>query len=728
MAMNFMDLKAKLTLDSADYEKGLNEAEGKGKGLGKGLKTAMVAGAAAVGAAASAIGVLVKKSVDGYSEYQQMTGGVKKLYGNMGLSLEEYAASTGKSVSAVEKEWKKLEQSQNLVLNNAKQAYMTTGMSANEYMSTATSFSAALINSLGGDTVKAAKQTDVAMRAISDNFNTFGGDIGMIQGAFQGFAKQNYTMLDNLKLGYGGTKSEMERLIEDANEYAKANGMAADLSMDSFSDIVTAIDLIQQKQNIAGTTAREAGSTIEGSMMSVKAAWDNLVTGFADPEADVASLANNVITAAGTAAANTIPAITQAIKGVSQAFTVVLPQALSQIPNLIQDVAVPMLQVGGEMVLAIGQGIFNAVPQILTIVTDIIGQITESIDGALPALISKGLDGLLQFSDTVRNGAGVLIDAGLNLIVNLAQGVANALPTLIQKGPQIVTNFAGVINDNAPKILAAGIKIIVTLAQGIVQAIPTLVANLPQIVEAIWNAFTAFNWVALGGQVLNGIKAGITAMGKSLPGAMRNLARRALNAFKGISWGSVGRSVMGLIVSGLRGLASLPGAALRKAGSLAMKAFTSIAWGSVGRNVVLGIVRGVTAGAGMLFNSLKSLASSALRAAKNALGIESPSKVFRRQVGMNIALGMARGIEDGERSVLGAMDALNAGLESPVITPTVAPMAVAPEEAMYAQGTMASSGGRTVYMTNYITVDGAESPESFADRFVRGVEMKLRTV
>lgn len=200
MSMNLMDLKAKLTLDSADYEKSLNDAEGKGRGLGKGLKTAMLAGTAAVAAAASAVGLLVKKSIDGYSEYQQMTGGVKKLYGNMGLSLEEYAASTGKSVSAVEKEWKKLEQSQNLVLKNAQNAYMTTGMSANEYMSTATSFSASLINSLGGDTVKAAKQTDVAMRAIADNFNTFGGDISMIQGAFQGFAKQNYTMLDNLNI------------------------------------------------------------------------------------------------------------------------------------------------------------------------------------------------------------------------------------------------------------------------------------------------------------------------------------------------------------------------------------------------------------------------------------------------------------------------------------------------------------------------------------------------
>lgn len=198
MATDFMNLKAMLTLDSSEYESGLADAEGKGKGFGAGLKAAMLAGTAAVTAAASAVGVLVKKSIDGYAEYEQMAGGVKKLYGNMGLSLEEYAESTGKSVSDVEKDWKRLEKSQNLVLKNAQQAYLTTGMSANEYMSTATSFSAALINSLGGDTVAAAKQTDVAMKAIADNFNTFGGDISMIQGAFQGFAKQNYTMLKRL--------------------------------------------------------------------------------------------------------------------------------------------------------------------------------------------------------------------------------------------------------------------------------------------------------------------------------------------------------------------------------------------------------------------------------------------------------------------------------------------------------------------------------------------------
>lgn len=201
--MDFMKLKATLALDQSEYDSGLDKAEKKAKGFGGKLKTAMGVGVAAIGAATAAVGVLLKKSVEGYAEYEQMVGGIQKLYGNMGMSLEEYAASMNKSVDDVRGEWQNLEQAQTDVMNNAKQAFKTTGMSAQQYMETATSFSAALINSLDGDTVAAAAQTDVAMKAISDNWNTFGGDLANIQNAYQGFAKQNYTMLDNLKLGYG---------------------------------------------------------------------------------------------------------------------------------------------------------------------------------------------------------------------------------------------------------------------------------------------------------------------------------------------------------------------------------------------------------------------------------------------------------------------------------------------------------------------------------------------
>lgn len=202
---------------------------------------------------------MVSGALEGYGAYEQLEGGVKKLYGGAADTIFDYAQN----------------------------AYKTAGMSANQYMEQATSFSAALVNSLGGDTQKAAEQTDLAMRAMSDNVNTFGSDMGSVQMAFQGFAKQNYTMLDNLKLGYGGTKSEMERLISDANEYAASIGEASDLSVDSFSDVVTAIDLIQRKQNIAGTTVKEAMTTIEGSVTAAKASWENLITAIGSGDMDM---------------------------------------------------------------------------------------------------------------------------------------------------------------------------------------------------------------------------------------------------------------------------------------------------------------------------------------------------------------------------------------------------------------------------------------------------------
>lgn len=729
--MNLFELVAKLSLDNVEYLKGLSNSEKSAKGFGKSFKTAMKAGAVAVGAVSSAVGVLVKKSVSGYAEYEQMAGGVRKLYGNMGKTLEEYANDAGKSVNEVKAEWSKLEKAQNDVLNNAKQAYKTTGLSANEYMSMATSFSASLINSLGGDTVKAAKQTDVAMRAIADNFNTFGGDIGNIQNAFQGFAKQNYTMLDNLKLGYGGTKTEMQRLIDDANEYAKANGMAADLSMDSFSDIVTAIDLIQQKQHIADTTAREASTTIEGSLMTVKAAWDNLVDGFANPEADIGELVSEVITSAGTAVGNVVPAVKQTITGISDAFTEVLPKALSSIPSLINDIGVPLLKVGAQSVVMIGQGIISAIPELISTITDLFGQMTSAATEFLPSMIQTGLTGLMQFSATLREGAGSLVDAGLTLIKSVADGIIQNIPTIIQTVPTIITNFAGIINDNVPRILATGVQIIVSLAQGVVQAIPLLVQNFPKIIDAIWNAFTAVNWLALGGQLIKGIGAGIKSLGETIPSALKKLAKRALNSFKGVSWGSVGKFAVNLIVKAITGLVSLPGRALKKAASLGMKAFTGIAWGNVGKNIINGIVRGITGAASILLNKLKSLAKNAIDAAKSALGIKSPSRVFRDQVGKNIALGMAEGITDGGKAVLGSLDALNSRLEAPVIEPVIGKPATATASAYWqnvaADNERTAGFGQGTQIVNYITIQGAENPEEWGERFVRKMKLDMRT-
>lgn len=237
--MTLYELLVKLKVDKGTFDSDMESAKSKttsfGEKIGPGLKAAAKVGIAAVTAAAAGIAKLTKTAVDSYATYEQMVGGVQKLYGNMGNTLEEYAERTGQTVAQAKSEWEALEGAQNTVLNNAKNAYKEVGMSANDYMEIATSFSASLISSLGGDTQAAAEQTQVAMKAIADNVNTFGTNIEDVTNAFKGFSKQNYTMLDNLKLGYGGTKQEMEHLIADANEYAESIGLAGDLTIDSFS-------------------------------------------------------------------------------------------------------------------------------------------------------------------------------------------------------------------------------------------------------------------------------------------------------------------------------------------------------------------------------------------------------------------------------------------------------------------------------------------------------------
>lgn len=293
--MNVFDLYACITLDRSDYERGLSEAGEKTSSfsdkLKNGLATAAKVGGAAIAAASTAVAALTKVSIDQYGEYEQLVGGVETLF----------------------------EKASNTVLNYAQNAYKTAGLSANEYMSTVTSFSASLLQSLGNKTALAAEIADMAITDMADNANKMGTSMEMIQNAYQGFAKQNFTMLDNLKLGYGGTKSEMERLIADAEDIKRANGEMASYSIDSFSDMVEAIHVVQTEMGITGTTAAEASSTIEGSISSMKAAWKNLSTGMADETADMESLVENFVDSVDTAGRNIIQRVEQIVTGIGTA-------------------------------------------------------------------------------------------------------------------------------------------------------------------------------------------------------------------------------------------------------------------------------------------------------------------------------------------------------------------------------------------------------------------------
>ena len=391
MEINLLDLMVKIGIDdkaTSGVEKVASKVKGAFGAIGR-------TAAAGVGAAAAAIGAFGKQSLDMYASYEQNVGGVQKLFGNMGKSLEEYAALTGQSTDECAGKWQQLEQAQTTVLSNAGNAWQTAGMSANQYMEQVTGFSAALITSLGNDTNAAADYANMAMVDMSDNANTFGTDMQSLQWAYQGFAKQNYTMLDNLKLGYGGTKEEMERLISDANRVKEANGEMADLSIDSFADVTEAIHIIQEQMNIAGTTAREASTTIEGSVNAMKAAWENWLTGLGDDSADMQQLTENLVQSFETAAGNVVPRI-----------AVIVGTLIGQVPGLVSQLGPVAAQAVGDIFAEALRGIYDALPSEAQQKVDEIAQAFQA--SGLAESLSGFLGTIADFGARAADGIGQL--------------------------------------------------------------------------------------------------------------------------------------------------------------------------------------------------------------------------------------------------------------------------------------------------------------------------------
>ena len=700
--MDLLNLRALLTLDKSGYESGLADAESEATGFGSKFKgamgTAAKAGAAAMAASASAVALLGKNSISAYADTQQLVGGVQKLYGNMGMSVEEYAKSVGKSVGAVNKEWQRNEEAQNIVLENAKNACQTAGLSYNDYMEQATSFSAALINSLGGDTVKAAQQTDVAMRAISDNYNTFGGDMESIQYAFQGFAKQNYTMLDNLKLGYGGTKTEMQRLIDDANTWAEENGKAADLSIDSFSDVVTAIDYIQQKQGIAGTTAREASTTISGSIGMVKAAWENLMSGLADPDADISELVSNLVQSVGTAGQNIMPAIQQFAEGFGTALTELAPTIISGIPNVISSVLPTLITSAIDLIRVFVDTLKTALPEMASVGMDLMKSLIQGVQTNLPTMISTAMTMLTQFSGQFRSFAGVFISLGLQLIRSIADGIIRNIPVFIQTIPTIISNFAGIINDNAPKVIATGLSILKSLVVGIIKAIPVLIANLPKIIKAIIDVFMAFNWASLGKLAINGIAKGLRAVGGALKSAVtkpiNSVKTTISNGFKAAKDKAV--SFMNALKDGVAKKINSARDTVKKAVDK-IKGFFPLKIGKI------------FSGLKLPHFSVSGKAPFGLggKGSKPSISVSWYKKAYDEPylfTNPTVVSGLGFGDGVGDEMVYGKTSLMNDITEA-----------------------MERGGGKTVIINNYNTINGAEDPETYMQRFVREMEVQMRT-
>lgn len=497
--------------ESSKIEKAVNKTGEIASKVGK----AAIIGATA---AATAIGTITKFVIQHYAEYEQLAGGVETLFGAQGLSLKKYAQSIGQTVEQARGKYDQLIQAQTEVMNNAKVAYKTAGMSANDYMNTITSFAAALKQSTANET-EAAKVANQTVIDMADNANKMGTNMEDIQNAYQGFSKQNYTMLDNLKLGYGGTKSEMERLLQEAE---KLTGVHYDIN--NLSDVYNAIHEIQKNLGITGTTAKEAMKTIDGAMKMTKASWDNLLTGLADPKQAVGPLISEFAKSLGILAKNVTPKIKEVFDALPNALIQITPQLMNTIIDLAPSLILAAINLVAGLIGALPGIISPIFSQLSSLIgSGMIDKIGQSISSNMPTLISKGLDMLLQFSQAVLTNLPVLVGMGMKLIFYLVQGLMSALPTLISKVPTIIANLADAFSNSAQTIFAWGVKIIAEIIKGLVMSIPSLIANIPKIIYAIFAVWNAINWWSLGKGLINGIKNGITSMGGSLTSTAKNL-------------------------------------------------------------------------------------------------------------------------------------------------------------------------------------------------------------
>ena len=465
--------------------------------------------------AAAGIGKIISDSINMGGALQQSLGGVETLFKDSADTVKEYAA----------------------------QAYRTVGLSANDYMEQTTSFAASLLSSVSQDTDAAAQLANMAMVDMADNANKMGTDMQDIQNAYQGFAKQNYTMLDNLKLGYGGTQAEMQRLLNDAT---KISGVKYDLG--NLADMYSAIHIIQQEMDITGTTAKEAATTLTGSFAAMKVAAENVMGNWS------------------TGADLTEPL--QALADTAQTFLV--------------DNLLPMI---GNVLAGIPEIVYSLVPELLQTGTELLSSLAQGFTEGIPEFFSTALPQLLAFTDQLRDNAASFVDAGLNLITQLLNGLIAGLPDLIAYVPDIIINICGVINDNMPKILAQGVSIIVQLIAGLVQTVPSLLANWKKILEAVLSVISAINWLHIGKTILTGVANGVKSMGSSLLNAFKGGFSSALAWIKSLPSQAVqwGKNLIQSFINGLTGKGGAVGAGAiaATAGATIAKTASGNDWSSV---------------------------------------------------------------------------------------------------------------------------------------------------
>lgn len=537
------------------------------KGLGK-----------AIGKVGSAFVDVGKQAVSSYAEYEQLVGGVDTLFKDSSQKVQEYA-------------------------NNA---YKTAGMSANEYMETVTSFSASLISSLDGDTEKASEVANRAIVDMSDNANKMGTDMSSIQNAYQGFAKQNYTMLDNLKLGYGGTKAEMERLIQEASEMTDVQnelGISVQAGDMSFANIANAISVVQKNMGIMGTTSLEASDTITGSTGSMKSAWQNLITGIADDNADFGTLINNLVESIvgkdgeGGFINNMLPRIEQALNGI-------VKMVVSLTDSLLPQITV----IGINLITSLVNSISENLPALLESAETILNTLINGVLTALPMLVPAAMQLLETLITAILNNLPLIIDTGVQMLASLVQGIADMLPTLIPTIVSAVVLMTETLIDNIDLLIDAGITLITALGEGLLNALPDFIDKVPVLIDKLITA--------LSNNMPKLVECGIVLTVNLAVGLIKAIPQ----LLKAIP------QIVGSLVSGFANYYSQ--------------------LGEIGLNLIKGLWEGISNAGAWLRDKISGFFGNVVDDIKDFFGIHSPSTLLRDDIGKNLALGVGEGFED----------------------------------------------------------------------------------
>lgn len=629
--------------DSGKFQKALSNI---GSIAGKALKGLGVASAAAAGAVA-AIG---KAAVTAYADYEQLVGGVETLFKDSASTVIEYA-------------------------NNA---YKTAGMSANTYMETVTSFSASLLQSVGNDTAEAARVADMAITDMSDNANKMGTDIGRIQDAYQGFAKQNYTMLDNLKLGYGGTKTEMERLLADAE---KLSGVKYDIS--NLKDVYEAIHVIQTEIGITGTTAAEASSTIQGSLAMTKASWDNLLVGLADDTQDFDTLLSNFIDSVTVFGENLIPRIQIVLEGIVKLVSALGPKIAEILPGLVETVlpgaisgitsiVTALVDVIPSLLDTLVQVILSQGPSLIQAGLNLILSLCNGFTAALPTLIAAATEIITTLVTMLTSPEFLvgIVSAAANMLVALVEGITAALPILIEAAPIIIQNLVASITESLPLLVECALYLIQAMVTGIIENLPLLTESalsmvdslvtgiqdsLPTIIEAAVTLLETLIQTLIDNlplvietaiTVALALVKGLLSCVPDLISAAFDLAKSLLNTIMETDWLALGSDILDLVIDGLFSVVGALISAAVDIGTTLWDEITNIDWLSLGSNIISGIASGVSGAIGLLAEAAASVARNALNTIKSVLGINSPSKVFKKEVGHWIPPGIGEGFEE----------------------------------------------------------------------------------